>query len=206
MIFKRSSNDTKAIINVQQMRISGDSVHLSMSQIVMQIISLQDAKRYLPQEDFERVYALFYRTRKDKRCVKMDYPTYLKYCQHIICDFEEIAPYLLFDGNISQNLEMRDQIRIFAMHAQGIRYPESAEILSAHRETIDCTSYEMVHDAEGKQMLHAILGAVKECFPFDSAPAIVKASEQLSFAFASCEAMLLIIIAKKNIIRRISSI
>ena len=157
---KRSSNGYTALAEMQRIKMFGGTALLSQSQIVMMIINLQDAKRNLSSERYYRVEKMYSFYRKKKKCMALDMNGYYRECLSIISSFEIIAPYLLFDGEMSAQIEMRDQLRINALHTKGIRFPQSLQMMEEHRDEINCMDFDSIQIPEGKTAFQMVLPQV----------------------------------------------
>lgn len=99
---KRSKNPISALKNIEFLKNNPEKyVKLSQSQIVSIITNMMDAKENLPIDLFEKVYSLYNKYHKEDLLIPLNYKQYTEFCFSVIGEFEEIAPYTLFDGNLS---------------------------------------------------------------------------------------------------------
>lgn len=124
-MFGRNSNPVKAMKDVQRIKINGGTADLSFSQVVCLICNSQDAQRNLSQEEFAYYKVAFDMLRKETKCSTVDMNGYLQMCEIIINTFEKKIPYMLFDGEHSENLEMRNQIKIRKLHSDGYKFVDA---------------------------------------------------------------------------------
>jgi len=101
--------DMRAAKDVLRIKKGGIAA-LSISQITNLIINLPDAKKNLPDDQFERVHSLFKELRKCSTPVKMDFEGYIDTAVKIIRRFDAIAPYEKYSGGneLETSLMMED--------------------------------------------------------------------------------------------------
>lgn len=124
-MFGRSSNAIKGMRDVQRIKIHGGTANLSFSQIICLICNSSDAKKNLSAEEFEAFKTIFSKFRRQSKCNTVDYNGYIDMCEVIIDEFETHFPFLLVDGEHSENLELRSQIKIRKLFADGIKFKEA---------------------------------------------------------------------------------
>ncbi len=152
-MFGRSSNAMKAMNDIQRLKMSGGTAKLSPSQIVALICNSQDAKRNLSQEEFEWFCAVFSEVRSRTKCETVNMNGYLDMCKVIIRTFEKRFPYLLVDGEHSENIELRNQIKIRKLYADGIKFDEALTIYENDYDSIPpYTNYDPLKHKEARQM------------------------------------------------------
>ena len=148
----RSSNGSAAVMAVQKI-MNGSIAKISLSQVVMLITNLQDAKKNLSSEEFEKVMAMYEAVREETLLMEMDEHTYLESATYLISEFEKIAPYMLFDGNISEDLELKEQLKIRSLYLRGVPYEDALMEYKWHNSDIrieeDCNIGETT---SGKQL------------------------------------------------------
>ncbi len=135
-MFGRSSNAVKAMNDVQRIKNSGGTADLSFSQIVCLICNSQDAEKNLSPEEFSQFRLIFDNFRKMTKCSTVDMSGYLDMCKVIIGTFEKYFPYLLVDGEHSENLELRNQIKIRKLYADGYRFENALSVYEEQYDTI----------------------------------------------------------------------
>lgn len=124
-MFGKSSNAIKAMNDVQRIKNFGGTAKLSYSQIVCLICNSQDAQKNLTAEEFAQFQAVFKNYRAETKCATVDMNGYIQMCQVIIRTFEKYFPYLLVDGEHSENLEIRNQIKIRKLYADGYSFDDA---------------------------------------------------------------------------------
>lgn len=96
-------SDLKAAADVQRIK-HGGTARLSLSQITCLIVNMTDAKRNLPERQFDEVHGLYRQFRKATTKTPMDRHTYTDTAVKIIKMFDAIAPYERYSGG--NELEM----------------------------------------------------------------------------------------------------
>lgn len=91
-------SDLQAMVGVQRIK-NGGKTRLSVSQITALIVNMSDARQFLPESQFNDVYALFKRLRKVKKKKRMDISGYYEISSKIIMRFNMLAPFILYSGN-----------------------------------------------------------------------------------------------------------
>lgn len=86
-----------AVRKIAKMR-SGSRESLSIADITNLIINLPDAKKNLPQNQFDAVYSLYKTLQKCRTSMSMDLTGYYEEAVIIINIFNEIAPYEKYSG------------------------------------------------------------------------------------------------------------
>ena len=76
------------------------------------MINLTDAKRNLSKEDYEYVLALYYVYINKNQQIRLNYSKYLRVCDGIIADFDLIAPYYKFCGDVLLAAKIIDDEKI----------------------------------------------------------------------------------------------
>lgn len=97
------NRDIQAALLVQKMKTNGGYSKLSYSQITCLIVNMTDAKENLESPVFERVLKLFYKLRADKKRIKMNIDGYYAVSIDIIKQFNAIAPYEKYSGDVNEN-------------------------------------------------------------------------------------------------------
>lgn len=90
-------SDAKAAIDVQRIK-TGGTAKLSISQITCLIVNMSDAKKNLPEDQFEAVYSLYRQLRKCKSKIQMDIDEYYRVSGQIVLMFNHISPYEEYSG------------------------------------------------------------------------------------------------------------
>lgn len=121
---QKSSNAMNAMMAVQKMKNLGTTEMLSMSQIVNLITNLPDAQRNLDDDHFRFVYAVFKVYRKQRDLRPMNTEDYIRACKLIIDTYEDEVPYLLLDGNYSENLSEQAIADVWFLYNSGMRCDE----------------------------------------------------------------------------------
>ncbi len=124
-MFGRNSNAVKGMQEVQRIKTYGGTAKLSFSQIICLICNSPDAQKNLSPEEFEIFKAIFASFRRQSKCNTVDYNGYIDMCAVIIDEFEKHFPYLLVDGEHSENLELRNQIKIRKLFADGVKFKDA---------------------------------------------------------------------------------
>lgn len=152
-MFGRSSNGVKGMMNVQRLKSQGGVVQLSLSQIVICICNGSDAKANLSPEEFAQFRAIFETFRRETKCIAVNMDGYLQMCDSIISTFEQFIPFMLIDGEHSNKLEMRNQIKIRKMYDEGIRFRDAVYKYEFEYETIgQYTNYDPVGSEVAKEL------------------------------------------------------
>ena len=140
-MFGRSSNAAKGMQDVQRIKTYGGTAKLSFSQIICLICNSPDAQKNLSPEEFEIFKAIFAEFRRQSKCNTVDYNGYIDMCTVIIGEFEKHFPYLLVDGEHSENLELRNQIKIRKLFADGgtfkdalVKYENEYDAIPLYRD------------------------------------------------------------------------
>lgn len=123
-MFGKSKNAFSAMKDVQRIKLGGIA-KMSPSQVVCLISNTQDAQRNLSPVEFEQYKQIFNFFRKDTKCQTVDFNGYIEMCSRIIAEYEKYFPYLLVDGEHSENLELRNQIKIRKLHHDGLEFTEA---------------------------------------------------------------------------------
>lgn len=138
-IFSRnkSGNSAYAKTAIKKLNASGGTVSLSRQQIVRAIADMQDAKKYLSSDEFKKVEALFSQFSTQNASETMDKDGYNNIRMVMIGQFDAVAPYLLFDGENSKNLQLYEQMQIRGLHSKGVPYDDAVRILKSDRGSIE---------------------------------------------------------------------
>lgn len=162
-MFGRSSNAAKAMNDVQRIKLQGGTANLSFSQIVCLICNAPDAQRNLTQEEFGRFRLVFDNFRKMTKCATVDFEGYLDMCRVIIGTFEKYFPYLLVDGEHSENLELRNQIKIRKLYADGYKFEDALLKYENEFDSIPPYSdYDPVKDPRAKLVFTEMVGFMSD--------------------------------------------
>ena len=92
-------DDFKAMRDLQRIKTSGGTAELSVAQITNFIINLLDARKNLPERQFNEVYTIYQEMQQYTAKVEMDMAGYLDTAMKIIRRFDEVAPYEKYSGN-----------------------------------------------------------------------------------------------------------
>lgn len=123
-MFGKSKNALSAMKDVQRIKFGG-TAKMSPSQVVCLISNTQDAQRNLSPVEFDQYKQIFNYFRKDTKCQTVDFDGYIEMCGRIISEYEKYFPYLLVDGEHSENIEIRSQIKIRKLHHDGLDFTEA---------------------------------------------------------------------------------
>ncbi|MBE6701992.1 MAG: hypothetical protein E7585_01075 [Ruminococcaceae bacterium] len=98
--------------------------NFSSFEIVCSIVNLLDASQKLSEEDFDNVYLLYRLFQRTDKQLRMDYDTYLLFCDDIIAHFDLLAPYHLFCGNDELNFAVlvEDEKKTYREKAKQLLY------------------------------------------------------------------------------------
>lgn len=162
-MFGRSSNAVKAMNDVQRIKFQGGTANLSFSQIVCLICNTPDAQSNLSQEEFKQYRLVFDSFRKMTKCATVDLEGYLDMCKVIIGTFEKNFPYLLVDGEHSESLELRNQIKIRKLYADGYKFEDA---LLKYEDEFDSippySDYDPVKDPRAKLVFTEMVGFMSD--------------------------------------------
>lgn len=162
-MFGRSSNAVKAMNDVQRIKLQGGTANLSFSQIVCLICNTSDAQSNLSQEEFKQFRAVFDSFRKMTKCATVDLEGYLDMCKVIIDTFEKYFPYLLVDGEHSESLELRNQIKIRKLYADGYKFEDALLKYENEFDSIPPYSdYDPVKDPLAKLVFTEMVGFMSD--------------------------------------------
>lgn len=162
-MFGRSSNAVKAMNDVQRIKLQGGTANLSFSQIVCLICNTSDAQSNLSQEEFKQFRAVFDSFRKMTKCATVDLEGYLDMCKVIIDTFEKYFPYLLVDGEHSESLELRNQIKIRKLYADGYKFEDALLKYENEFDSIPPYSdYDPVKDPLAKLVFTEMVGFISD--------------------------------------------
>lgn len=151
-MFGRSSNAMKAMLEVQRIK-NGGTARLSYSQIVCLICNTQDAQKNLNHDEFEIYKTIFSVFRGRTMCETVDINGYYTMCDIIIEQFEKYIPFLLIDGEHSENLEIRNQIKIRKLFADGVKFKEALMKYENDYNSIPIyKDYDPIKDPEAKRV------------------------------------------------------
>lgn len=98
---KKSQDKIQAIIN-------GEEREISYCDVVYAVTNLLDARKNLSSDNYEKIEEIFDRYAEMKETRLANMWTYFAMAQTIIDDYEEVAPYFLMDGKMSENLSRED--------------------------------------------------------------------------------------------------
>lgn len=146
----RSSNGLKASRDVQRIKLYGGTAKISLSQVVIIISNSQDAKRNLSPDEFSQFKIIYDGFRKQKKQVQVDFLGYIGLCEQIISAYEKFFPYMLIDGSHSQNIEIRNQIRIRQLFNDGEKYESALTEYESNYDNIDCEDFDGVNNSYSK--------------------------------------------------------
>lgn len=90
--------DIQAASAVQKIKDGKSMANLSIAQITVLIVNMQDAKKNLSKQKFEEVYAYYEELRKCVRKMPIDLYMYYELSSMIVLGFDSIAPYELYNG------------------------------------------------------------------------------------------------------------
>ena len=162
-MFGRSSNAVKAMNDVQRIKLQGGTATLSFSQVVCLICNTPDAQSNLSQEEFRQFRLVFDNFRKMKKCATVDLDGYLDMCKVIIGTFEKYFPYLLVDGKHSEDLELRNQIKIRKLYADGYKFEDALLKYENEFDSIPPYSdYDPVKDPRAKLVFTEMVGFMSD--------------------------------------------
>lgn len=104
-------SDIKAAADVQRIK-HGGTAKLSLSQVTCLIVNMADARKNLPERQFNEVYKLYRKFRKATTKIPMDMYAYTQTAVKIIKMFDAIAPYERYSGGNELEISfMMDEIR-----------------------------------------------------------------------------------------------
>lgn len=162
-MFGRSSNAVKAMNDVQRIKLQGGTANLSFSQIVCLICNAPDAQSNLSQEEFKQFRLVFDNFRKMTKCATVDLEGYLEMCKVIIGTFEKYFPYLLVDGEHSEDLELRNQIKIRKLYVDGYKFEDALLKYENEYDSIPPYSdYDPVKDPRAKLVFTEMVGFMSD--------------------------------------------
>lgn len=98
---KKSQDRIQAIIN-------GEEREISYCDVVYAVTNLLDARKNLSPDNYAKIEEIFDRYAEMKETRLANMWTYFAMAQTIIDDYEEVAPYFLMDGKMSENLSRED--------------------------------------------------------------------------------------------------
>lgn len=117
-------SDLKAAANVQRIK-HGGTARLSLSQVTCLIVNMTDARKNLPERQFNEVYGLYRQFRKATTKIPMDKRTYTETAVKIIKIFDAIAPYERYSGGNELEMSfMMDDIRQEAKKSEEEEFDE----------------------------------------------------------------------------------
>ena len=162
-MFGRSSDAIKAMNDVQRIKLQGGTAKLSFSQIVCLICNTPDAQSNLSQEEFRQFRLVFDNFRKMTKCATVNIEGYLDMCKVIIGTFEKYFPFLLVDGEHSEDLELRNQIKIRKLYADGYKFEDALLKYENEFDSIPPYSdYDPVKDSLAKLVFTQMEGFMSE--------------------------------------------
>ena len=124
---------------------SGKSAKLSLAQIANVLINLQDAKKNLLPQQFNRVYDLFVAFQGAKTKIELhSMGNYYSYAIDIIRKFDEIAPYELYSGG--------DQLEVSLLMTELRRATEFPDAIRVNEDDV----YEIFNQAASRLQLFII--------------------------------------------------
>lgn len=123
-MFGKSKNALSAMKEIQRIKFGG-TAKISPSQVVCLISNTQDAQRNLSPVEYDQYKHVFDFFRKNTKCQTVDFDGYIEMCGMIIAEYEKYFPYLLVDGEHSENLELRNQIKIRKLYHDGLKFKEA---------------------------------------------------------------------------------
>ena len=88
------------------------TAEFSIGEISSGLINLIDAKRYLSEEEYEYIWALYHSYLRKNESMQLNFGEYLNVCNNIISDFDLIAPYYKFCGEDMPIAEMIDYKKV----------------------------------------------------------------------------------------------
>ena len=148
-----SSNLATAKSAINKMKASGGTANLSKSQIAKLITNLEDAKKFLSGDEFSKVDSLYQHFLEQTSCEAMDLNGYNRVSMEMISQYEQVAPYLLFDGEISKNLQLSMQLKIRGLSNKGIPYDEASKLIKSGSASIEpYNNYDPIGNEPAKQM------------------------------------------------------
>ncbi len=164
-MFGRSSDSIKAMKDIQRIKLNGGFADLSYSQVVNLISNTPDAQKNLTPEEFTKYREIFEKYRKKTKCITTDINGYLCLCGDIINEYEKYFPYLLVDGNHSENLELKDQIKIRKLYADGfiwekavLKYENEYDYIAPYKD------YDPIKQPKAKQIFKIMELALVDFF------------------------------------------
>lgn len=83
---------------IQKIKDGKSKADLSIAQIANLIVNMPDARKNLPKEDFEQVYAYYKETQKCVRKMSININDYYEISSLIVLAFDSIAPYEFYNG------------------------------------------------------------------------------------------------------------
>lgn len=120
-----------AIVRIQNIKFGGRE-KLSYAEVVMGITNLQDAKVSFSRETYDQIERIYNSFRKDKTYQLVDSDEYLQMCGKIIEQYEQYAPFLIFDGN-NQHMSEDDKKRCILANKNGMQYWEMSTIFGTDK-------------------------------------------------------------------------
>ena len=164
-MFGRSSDSIKAMEDIQRIKLNGGFANLSFSQVVNLISNTPDAQKNLTPEEFTQYREIFEKYRKKTKCIYTDINGYLSLCTDIINAYEKHFPYMLVDGKHSENLEMKDQIKIRKLYADGyiwekavLKYENEYDYIAPYKD------YDPIKQPKAKQIFKIMELALVDFF------------------------------------------
>lgn len=124
---KLLENDLQAIQEEYRDIFIMGAGQLSRAHIVSIIVNMMDAKQNLDNNSFEMVYDLYKKYIKETELRQYNKKSFYRECATIIQSFEDYAPYLLFDGKISENMTRELQSYILKCYKRGLKFDEIIE-------------------------------------------------------------------------------
>lgn len=163
-MFGHSKNPYEAVQNVQKIK-RGGKAKLSLCQIAMLICNSPDAQRNLSPEEFDFYKACFNKFMSETKSYEVDLSGYYDMCNVVIGTFEKQIPFLLIDGDHSQDIEIRNQIKVRKLYDDGLKYKDALWEYENNYDKIErYTTYDSLHKPKAKEISGVTFQATIEFF------------------------------------------
>lgn len=154
---KNSTDGVAGKVAIDRLKARGGTANLSNCQIAKYITKLDNAKTYLTTDEYEKVCGLFRKFKNDTACRMMDSNEYAGASMELIRQYEQIAPFIFFDGVNSKDIPLSLQFKIRGLHNRGVAYNEAVSMIKSDPDSIEpYYDYDPVGDREAKRIAKAM--------------------------------------------------